>query len=485
MAAASPTSGSLPLVVSFSSAGSNNPEGEPLTYSWDFGDGSPLSTAANPVHTYTAAGQYTVRLTVSDGSHSTFSTPISIQAGGPPTATIVGPLDAATFRAGDVIPLSGAGTDPDDGDLPASAFTWNIDFLHDGHVHPGQVIVGSKTGSFSIPTTGHDFAGNTRYRISLRVTDSNGLSDTRVVTIRPEKVNLTFATAPPSGLTLYLDGIARTAPFTVDTLIDFNHTVEARNQTVGNNVYTFASWSDGGTQTHTIVAPSDAQSYTASFTVAPAAPTGLMVAWGFNEGAGTSAADSSGNNNTATLLNGLTWGTGKYGSGLSFDGANDYLSAPNSPSLDITGTGLTLSTWLKPSTASTGDQVVLGKHWNTTMTSPYYQYALELQTNGTRPVFLIGTATGLRAVAMTGSLTKNVWSHLAIVWNGSTVQFYVNGALVSSGSLSASMTARGNPLRLGADADPWQFYGGLLDDMRIYNRAQTAAEVQADMNTGI
>ena len=141
--------------------------------------------------------------------------------------------------------------------------------------------------------------------------------------------------------------------------------------------------------------------------------------------------------------------------------------------------------WLKPSTASTGDQVVLGKHWNTTMTSPYYQYALELQTNGTRPVFLIGTATGLRAVAMTGSLTKNVWSHLAVVWNGSTVQFYVNGALVSSGSLSASMTARGNPLRLGADADPWQVYGGLLDDMRIYNRAQTATEVQADMNTGI
>ena len=112
---------------------------------------------------------------------------------------------------------------------------------------------------------------------------------------------------------VYLDGIARTSPFTVDTLIDFNHTVEARNQTVGNNVYTFASWSDGGTQTHSLVAPSAAQSYTASFTVAPAAPTGLMLAWGFNEGAGTSAADSSGNNNTATLLNGLTWGTGSTG----------------------------------------------------------------------------------------------------------------------------------------------------------------------------
>ena len=229
---------------------------------------------------------------------------------------------------------------------------WNIDFLHDGHVHPGQVIAGSKTGSFTIPTSGHDFEGNTRYRISLTVTDSSGLT-TRSGHDLAREGQLDLRDGAGHGLTLYLDGIARTAPFTVDTLIGFNHAVEARNQTVGNNVYTFASWSDGGAQTHVLQAPSAAQSYTASFTGAPAAPTGLMVAWGFNEGAGTSAADSSGNNNTATLLNGVTWGTGKYGSGLSFDGANDYLSVPNSPSLNITGTGLTLSTWLKPSTAST------------------------------------------------------------------------------------------------------------------------------------
>ena len=67
---------------------------------------------------------------------------------------------------------------------------------------------------------------------------------------------------------MFLDGIAHTAPFVYDTLIGFNHTIEARNQTIGTNTYTFASWSDGGAQTHTIVVPGAAQTYTANFNVA-------------------------------------------------------------------------------------------------------------------------------------------------------------------------------------------------------------------------
>jgi glucose/arabinose dehydrogenase len=270
VAAATPTSGPAPLDVSFSSAGSTDPEGQPLTYAWTFGDGA-TSTAANPVHTYTQAGQYTVRLSVSDGVSSTLSTPITISVGNRPTATILAPADGSTFRAGDVISFSGDGTDTEDGSLPASAFTWNIDFLHEGHVHPGTPITGVKSGTFTIPTSGHDFSGNTRYRITLTVTDSNGLTDSKSVTIYPQKVNLAFGTVP-TGLTLYLDGIAKTTPFTYDTLIGFTHTIEARNQTSGNNTYTFQSWSDGGAQQHTIVVPSSNQTYTATYTVTSTPP---------------------------------------------------------------------------------------------------------------------------------------------------------------------------------------------------------------------
>ena len=222
-----------------------------MTYSWTFGDGA-TSTQANPSHTYTVAGPYQARLTVSDGVNSTLSTPLSISAGNRPVVTLTTtPADNGLFRAGDVITFSGTATDAEDGTLPASAYTWNIDFLHEGHVHPGTPITGVTSGTFTIPTSGHDFSGFTRYRITLTVTDSSGLQSAQSATVFPDKVNLTFDTAP-GGLTLYLDGIAHTAPFVYDTLKGFNHTIEARNQTVGTTTYTFASWTDGGTQQHTL-----------------------------------------------------------------------------------------------------------------------------------------------------------------------------------------------------------------------------------------
>jgi PKD repeat protein len=199
--------------------------------SWTFGDGA-SSNLANPTHTYRQPGRYTARLSVSDGQSSTAATPITISAGNAPTATIGAPVAESTFRAGDVIAYSGTASDTEDSTLPPSAFRWNIDFLHAGHVHPGTPVVGVTSGSFTIPTSGHDFSGDTRYRITLTVTDSDGLITTRSVVVRPEKVVLTFESEPP-GLTLHLDGIARTTPFDYDTLIGFQHTIEAPDQMVG------------------------------------------------------------------------------------------------------------------------------------------------------------------------------------------------------------------------------------------------------------
>jgi glucose/arabinose dehydrogenase len=272
---ANPTAGPAPLAVDFSSAGSLDPEGQPLTYSWTFGDGG-TSSAANPSHTYTQAGQYTARLSVSDGVNTTLSVSLPISVGNKPVATILSPQEGRTFQAGDVISFSGDATDTEDGTLPASAFTWNIDFLHESHVHPGVPVAGVKSGSFTIPTTGHDFSGNTRYRIALTVTDSDGLTTTQTVTIFPQKVNLTFNTAP-SGLTLFLDGIAKVGGFVYDTLAGFTHTVEARDQGSGSTAYTFQSWSDGGAREHQIVVPASSQTYTATFAEAPAPVTPAFV----------------------------------------------------------------------------------------------------------------------------------------------------------------------------------------------------------------
>ncbi|MBI1826092.1 MAG: PQQ-dependent sugar dehydrogenase [Planctomycetes bacterium] len=267
LASADPTAGPVPLMVSFSSAGSVDPEGLPITYSWTFGDGA-TSSAANPSHSYSSEGQYTARLTTSDSVNQTQSTPLTIRAGTPPTATILQPTDGSFFVAGDVISWSGDGTDGHGASLPASAFTWDIDFLHAGHVHPGLHAVGVKSGTFPIPTSGHDFSGNTRYRFQLTVTLPNGLTGVESVIVWPTKVNLTFDTVP-SGRTIHLDGIAQPTPLVYDTLVNFQHSIEAPDQSTPTTIYTFDHWSDGGAQLHTITVPATAATYTATFTGAP------------------------------------------------------------------------------------------------------------------------------------------------------------------------------------------------------------------------
>src|SRR5260370_35685741 len=110
-ASATPTYGLLPLVVSFSSAGTSDPNGRPITYDWDFGDGSAHSTAANPSHTYTVRGAYTARLTVTNNVPASNNWSTTIRAGtAPPTATITAPLPSLQYKVGDVISYSGIGT---------------------------------------------------------------------------------------------------------------------------------------------------------------------------------------------------------------------------------------------------------------------------------------------------------------------------------------------------------------------------------------
>ena len=96
-ASASPTSGQAPLPVDFSSAGSSDPEGAPLSYSWTFGDGG-TSTQANPTHTYRHPGQYVARLTVSDGTSTAVSSDLTIRVGTPPTPTILTPATGTALQ---------------------------------------------------------------------------------------------------------------------------------------------------------------------------------------------------------------------------------------------------------------------------------------------------------------------------------------------------------------------------------------------------
>jgi PKD repeat protein len=86
-----------PLGVAFSSAGSSDPEGQPLTYRWDFGDGS-QSTDANPVHTYPAPGSYTATLTVTDVGGLDASAELQVTVADPATQLRIASIDGLRVR---------------------------------------------------------------------------------------------------------------------------------------------------------------------------------------------------------------------------------------------------------------------------------------------------------------------------------------------------------------------------------------------------
>lgn len=261
------TQGASPLTVNFSSVGSIDPEGTALSYLWDFGDNT-TSTQANPSKIYNSKGRYTVQLTVSDGVNQAQAAPIIIQVGTPPTITISSPINNASYKAGDTISYSGSGTDSSGQNLPDSAFTTDIVFHHDTHIHPFLGPIQSKSGQFNIPTIGEP-SPNTSYEIKITGTDADGLKTTNFVQIIPQSTNLTFATTP-SGLQILLDDIPTNTPITIPHVVGIERNISSPiMQDVGAETYIFSSWSDGGSLSHNITAPQNPTTFTANFTPLP------------------------------------------------------------------------------------------------------------------------------------------------------------------------------------------------------------------------
>lgn len=183
----------------------------------------------------------------------------------PPTATISSPVDNMMYNAGDTIHYAAEATDPEDGVLSDTAFSWTIIFHHDTHTHPFLgPITGVSSGDFQIPQTG-ETSSNVWYEISLTVIDSDGEQHTTSVDIFPRKVTLTL-NSTPAGLQVTLDGQPQTTPFTTESVVGFNRILGASTpQTIDGRTYAFNAWSDSGSQTHTVETPSSNTTYTAQF----------------------------------------------------------------------------------------------------------------------------------------------------------------------------------------------------------------------------
>jgi glucose/arabinose dehydrogenase len=267
VAKATPTTGSPPLTVNFDGTGSSDPDaGDVLSYAWDLdADGAyDDSTLAQPSYTYTAQGSFAATLKVTDRQGATDTDSVTIAVGNTaPTAVINAPAAGTTWKVGDVINFSGSATDAQDGTLPASALSWELILQHcpsNCHAHALQQFVGVSSGSFTAPD--HEYPSY--LELKLTATDSGGLTNTKTLRLDPRTVTLTFQTTP-GGLLLAVDGSTTKSAFNRVAIIGSTHTVSAPAQTKGGRRYEFSTWSDGGTQTHTITAPATATTYTARF----------------------------------------------------------------------------------------------------------------------------------------------------------------------------------------------------------------------------
>jgi glucose/arabinose dehydrogenase/PKD repeat protein len=268
VATGTPTNGDAPLTVQFDGSGSSDPDaGDSLSYAWDLDGDSQYddSTAVSPSYTYASQGVYTASLRVTD-SHGVSSTAaVTIEVGNtPPTATIGAPAPGTTWAVDDVIDFTGSAIDAQDGPLPASALSWDLVLHHcpsgSCHTHPVQSFSGVG-GSFTAPD--HEYPSY--FVLRLTATDSGGLTDTQSIQLDPKTVTVTLNSSP-GGFNLVLDGAPpAAAPFSRTVIQGSKHSISAASpQTKAKKTWLFKAWSDGGAQTHDVIADSS-RTYTATY----------------------------------------------------------------------------------------------------------------------------------------------------------------------------------------------------------------------------
>jgi hypothetical protein len=211
-----------------------------------------------------------------------------------------------------------------------------------------------------------------------------------------------------------------------------------------------------------------------------ASGSSLRAAFGFDEAAGTSANDSSGAGLVAMLLNGATWGPGRFATAVTFDGADDHVSgaAPGLPTGDFTYTAWVL---LDRTTA-----------FQTIMESLDGNGGAELEIDIAQGGRLEIWSNNVQRITTTASIPMGVWTHAALTRSGSVLRAYINGVAVDPAATDAGpMNFGGCPLLIGVDADAGctgalnGYLDGRIDNVRVHSRALTDSEVQDDMRTPV
>ena len=208
---------------------------------------------------------------------------------------------------------------------------------------------------------------------------------------------------------------------------------------------------------------------------ANAAEPNLVGWWKLDDGSGDTAIDSSGNGNNGTLINDPMWAIGINNGALQFDGIDDYVNCGNDPSLNVTDE-VTIAAWVKLNSVPPAFSVLIA--------GKYSAYWLEWRDTKalSLSMYINGAYNGS---GPTLDLADGDWHHIALTYDGTHKKGYHNRQEVfsegASGSIDVSgvnfFVGEGHPADAGYNGCP----DGLIDDVRVYNRALTQEEIQLMM----
>ena len=332
-------------------------------------------------------------------------------------------------------------------------------------------------GTYFYVVTAQDVAGNI----------SAASNEAAVMVLADTTVPTVMLTAPANGATV-TGSIAVTATASDDVKVA-GVQFQLDGQPLGAERTTApyaATWNTGSATnaSHTLTAVArDAAGNTAQSAVdvvvsnTSQTPGGLVAAFGFNEGAGVQVTDASGQGNTGTISS-ATWSpAGKFGAALSFNGTSSWVTVADAASLDLTS-GMTIEAWVNPAVGTGWRTIVLKE------SAGGLAYAFYSANNASRPAGFVHTNSDV-GLNGTAAVALNTWTHLALTFDGSTLRMFVNGGQVSSMGVSGVATMSNGALRIGGNAVWGEYFKGLIDEVRIYNRALSTAEIQTDMTTPI
>lgn len=215
-------------------------------------------------------------------------------------------------------------------------------------------------------------------------------------------------------------------------------------------------------------------------------PSGLKAYWNFNENTGTIAQDSTGIN--TAYLKGATWAPGKYGSAVRFNGISDLVDAGSDSSLNLMN-DMTLEAWIYPTGWGNPKAGRIVSKFNALTDKGYtfYIYDKEFPHD-------LRTSFGYRDLThVSNVLNLSMWQHVAFTFNGTHKTFYVNGVafepinISPDGTLTPSGDTTGTNFTIGygTNIEMPRYFEGVIDEVRVYDRALMQDEILNDMNNGV